>query len=124
MLYPHDIPMIFPFYPQSHSINSHSENWSRSATAPPPLAQVPDPHAVVVAGSGKHRATWVEIHRHDLEEFHGGFPNGWDPYSRYSLVNSPKTMEITTRIAGKSTISMGIWKISHASLLEGIYNDV
>ena len=72
ILYSHDIAILHSHY--THSITSHSENWPRSATAPPPLAQVPDPHAVVVAGSGKHGATRVEIHRHDLEEFPLWFP--------------------------------------------------
>ena len=55
----HDIPMI-------PTVSNPRELCS---AAPPPLAQVPDPHAVVVAGSGKHGATRVEIHRHDLESF-------------------------------------------------------
>lgn len=109
ILYSHDIPMItishhiiptwyshivFPWYPQ-YQIPFRE---LCSATAPPPLAQVPDPHAVVVAGRGKHCATRVEIHRHDLESFTVGFPSawGWSIQQILSGKHTQKRWNITT----------------------------
>ena len=43
-----------------------SQRRSAMGSIQPSLPQIPDPHAVVVAGGGKHRATRMEIHCHNL----------------------------------------------------------